>query len=57
MYFENFEKTPNFGRMVRTLDYTSNLNSEAYTQISIGICEKNEEKSIFFADFEGGFEK
>ena len=44
VFFENFEKTPNFGCMVHTLDYTSNLKllfSEAYTQRSIGICKKN----------------
>ena len=51
LYFGNFEKTPNFGRMVRTLDYSSNLKllfSEAYTQRSIGICEKNEEEGNFW---------
>ena len=44
------EKTPNFGRTVRTLDNTFNLKiqfSEAYTQRSIGICKKNREKNIF----------
>ena len=60
VYFENFEKTPNFGRMVRTLDYTSNLKllfSEAYTQRSIGICEKNEEKSNFWLILNGVLKK
>ena len=44
------EKTPKFGRTVRTLDNIINLKikfSEAYTQRSMGICKKNQEKAIF----------
>ena len=53
------EKTPNFGRTVHTLDNTLNLKikfSEAYTQRSMGICKKNQEKSIF-VQFLGGVSK
>ena len=52
MYFESFEKTPNFGRTVHTLDYTQNLKlkfSEAFLQRWIGIW--------FLDDFEGLIEK
>ena len=57
--FINLGKTPNFGRTVRTLDYTLKLKlefSEASTQRSRGICKKNKNK-LFLDDFEGVFEK
>ena len=60
LYFKFFEKTPYFGCMLRTLDYASNLKllfSEAYTQRSIGICEKNEEKSNFWLILNGVLKK
>ena len=53
------EKTPNFGRTVRTLDNTLNLKikfSEASTQRSIGICKKIMKKGIF-VHFLGGVSK
>ena len=56
---KGLKKTPNFGRTVRTLDNTFNLKikfSKAYTQRSMGICKKNQEKSIF-VQFLGGVSK
>ena len=34
MYFETFEKTPNFGRMVRTQDYALKLKPE-FSEVDI----------------------
>ena len=60
LYFENFQKTPNFGRTVHTLDYALNLKLkifEAYSLRSIGIYEKNEGKNDFWLILKGVLEK
>ena len=60
VFFQNFQKTPNFGRTVHTLDYALNLKlkfSEAYSLRSIGIYEKNEGKNHFWLILKGVLEK
>ena len=60
VFFQNFQKTPNFGRTVHTLDYALNLKLkifEAYSLRSIGIYEKNEGKNDFWLILKGVLEK